>query len=279
MEHDSARRKAEEIAEQLRQEIVGGALEAGSKILAERELAGEFSTSRVTAREAVQMLEAEGLVVRHGAKGTFVAKKRGRTTVDRGREIPSELTFTISAPELRTSGSSLRVMERPGSKPYTKCLEQPALVVVSEEVAGHLKLPEGSLVLRCYRLQGADDQPYRLIESYHPSDLFGELLTVDIGDKPLFMWLQARHNLKVVRARESLIARLPERHEWSLLRISPHALVMEIERILVVEDTLRPIEWARVIAVAHLHKFAYEYVLDEGKEYGTINPAGHSLDT
>ena len=64
------------------------------------------------------------------------------------------------------------------------------------------------LVFKRYRLQLADGLPYRIIESYYPADLFGELLTTDIGDKPLFDWLQERHGLVVARAREELIARL-----------------------------------------------------------------------
>lgn len=276
MEQDGTQRKAEEIAELLRQQIMQGELPAGQKLWAERELAKRFETSRVTAREAVQMLEGEGLVVRHGAKGTFIAKIRDRITVDRGHEVPSDLTLSISALELRASGTSLKVMERTG--PYTKFLEQPGLVVAKGEVASDLKLSEGSLVLRCYRLQGVDDQPYRLIESYYPADLFGELLTVDIADKPLYTWLDERHHVGVVRAKESLISRLPQRNEWSLLRISPLALVIEVERMVKVKESGRPVEWTRVIAASHFHRFTYEYdIVDGGKEneYANINPVQH----
>ena len=84
------------------------------------------------------------------------------------------------------------------------------------------------------------------------------------------------------RAQEALISRLPQRNEWSLLRISPLALVVEVERTVVLKDTGRPVEWTRVIAASHFHRFTYEYdILDGGKEkeYGIINPAEHSSDT
>jgi GntR family transcriptional regulator, transcriptional repressor for pyruvate dehydrogenase complex len=69
---------------QLRELIEAGSLEAGQQLPSERELAEQLGVSRSSIREAVQLLEALGLVeIRHGA-GTFV-----REAVDRER-LPSE---------------------------------------------------------------------------------------------------------------------------------------------------------------------------------------------
>ena len=114
------------------------------------------------------------------------------------------------------------------------------------------------LVFKRYRLQLADGLPYRIIESYYPADLFGELLTTDIGDKPLFDWLQERHGLVVARAREELIARLATADERRLLQISPNAPVVAFNRT-VWADSDRPVEWAHIIAVAEFYTFSYEY--------------------
>lgn len=63
------------ILAQLEQMIVDGNLQAGQKLLPERELAKEFGVSRPSLREAVQKLEAKGLVVRKQGGGTFVSEK------------------------------------------------------------------------------------------------------------------------------------------------------------------------------------------------------------
>src|SRR5205807_68861 len=97
-------------------------------------------------------------------------------------------TSTVAASELRKSGSFIKDMERIGRKPQVQFLEQPALVAANAEIASHLHIQPGALVFRRYRLQTADNLPYRIIESYYPSDLFGELLTTDIGNQPLFAW-------------------------------------------------------------------------------------------
>ncbi len=140
-------------------------------------------------------------------------------------------------------------------------MEPPALVAPNEEVTEHLQLSTKELVLKRYRLQLADNLPYRLIESYYPSDLFSELLTTDIGTKPLFKWLQERHGLTATHAREVLIARPANSYERGQLRISLGAPVMALERT-VWADTGRIIEWAHITASATLYAFRYDYDIE-----------------
>lgn len=254
--------KAEEIAERLRQRITDGTFLTGTKLASERDLSVKFEVSRMTIRHAIEILEGEGLVARYPGRGTFVGGIRERVVMEKGREgrevqnKPKASSVTES--ELRMSGSFLKDMERLGRKPQVQFLEQPALVPSDAEIASHLNINKGTLVLKRYRLQTADNLPYRLIESYYPSDLFGELLTTDIGEKPLFVWLQEKHNLRVSRAKETLIARLATPRERQFLRISQNAPVIALDRT-VWAETNRPVEWAHIIAVAALYTFTYEY--------------------
>jgi len=260
--------KAEEIAAKLRAEITEGKMSAGTKLAAERELAQQFGVNRMTVRNALNILEGEGLIARYPVRGTFVTGIRERLLVDKGREVPASaaLASTVAASELRTSGSFLKDMERIGRKPRIQFLEQPALIAADDEIARHLEIPPGTLVLKRYRLQSADNLPYRIIESYYPSDLFGELLTINIGDQPLFAWLQERHGLRVVHAQEVLIARHATPTERQLLQISPNAPIVAIDRT-VLADTKRVVEWAHISAVAALYTFTYEYdILDWNQE-------------
>jgi len=59
---------------QLERMIIEGNLLPGEKLLPERELAKKFDVSRPSLREAVQKLEAKGLVTRKQGGGTFVSK-------------------------------------------------------------------------------------------------------------------------------------------------------------------------------------------------------------
>jgi len=75
----SVTRASSSIADQIRQAIVTGKLEQGSRLPPERELAEQFGVSRVTVRDALRALEAMGLLeVRVGARGgAFVTVPSG----------------------------------------------------------------------------------------------------------------------------------------------------------------------------------------------------------
>ena len=65
-----------QIQAQLTGEIVQG--RADAKLASERELAARFDCTRVTLREALQQLEAEGLIYRENRRGWFVTPQRIR---------------------------------------------------------------------------------------------------------------------------------------------------------------------------------------------------------
>ena len=64
---------ADIILAQLETMIIEGSLQPGEKLLPERELALQFEVSRPSLREAIQKLEAKGLVTRKQGGGTFVS--------------------------------------------------------------------------------------------------------------------------------------------------------------------------------------------------------------
>ncbi|MFK0159624.1 FadR/GntR family transcriptional regulator [Streptomyces sp. NPDC090499] len=68
-------RVADQIVEDLRAQILSGALPDGSRLPAERELAAYYDVSPPTAREAVRVLTAMGLVnTRNGSRATVTAQ-------------------------------------------------------------------------------------------------------------------------------------------------------------------------------------------------------------
>lgn len=66
------RKISDVILERLEQLIVEGSFAPGQKLPPERELAKQFDVSRPSLREAIQKLEAKGLVSRKQGGGTFV---------------------------------------------------------------------------------------------------------------------------------------------------------------------------------------------------------------
>lgn len=64
----------EQVAEQIRSGIAGGAHPPGSRLPSERDLAQRLGVSRPAVREAIGALQNEGLVVTRPGSGTYVAE-------------------------------------------------------------------------------------------------------------------------------------------------------------------------------------------------------------
>ena len=66
------------IAEELKEAIEGGQYGHGHRLPAERDLASHYRASRTTVREALALLETEGMVIRKVGSGTFVNRPAAR---------------------------------------------------------------------------------------------------------------------------------------------------------------------------------------------------------
>jgi DNA-binding LacI/PurR family transcriptional regulator len=64
-----------DLAHDLMREIAGRSLEIGDRLGTEQELSERYRLSRVTVRQALELLENEGYVLRKRALGTFVARE------------------------------------------------------------------------------------------------------------------------------------------------------------------------------------------------------------
>ena len=91
-------RASSSIVDQIRAAILGGKLPKGERLPPERELAEQFSVSRVTVRDALRALEAMGLIeVRVGARGgAFVTAPTGSVV---GQTMSDMMLMEVVTPE------------------------------------------------------------------------------------------------------------------------------------------------------------------------------------
>lgn len=81
-------RAADVLADQLRLRMFGGTITPGQHLPSERALVEQTGLGRASVREALRMLEAQGLVDRKlGRSGGWIARQPGHTSVSRSIEV------------------------------------------------------------------------------------------------------------------------------------------------------------------------------------------------
>lgn len=65
-----------QVADDIRQQITDGTLQAGDRIPSEAELMEDYGVSRIVIRNAMEVVQNEGLVIKQQGRGTFVREQR-----------------------------------------------------------------------------------------------------------------------------------------------------------------------------------------------------------
>ncbi|MFD8974696.1 GntR family transcriptional regulator [Streptomyces sp. NPDC059593] len=111
------------IAADLRTQITTGHLEAGARLPSEPRLAAQYKVSTPTLRNALALLQAEGLIEKIHGKGNFVRHPLRRLTYTRGRLTPdTDLHFTIRTTNLRARGDLITLLKVPSRTPLPEFL-------------------------------------------------------------------------------------------------------------------------------------------------------------
>jgi DNA-binding GntR family transcriptional regulator len=136
----------------LRRAVITGGYEPGSKLPNEDALAGRFSVSRATIREAVRGLVEEGYLVRRQGSGTFVtARPLLRNSLD-------------------TNFSYTAYLESTGVRAGRRILGIGTLPA-DDDVAEHLRIDVGAPVVELTRVRTADDRPAVYSVDRMPADV------------------------------------------------------------------------------------------------------------
>lgn len=100
----SARAKSELdsqlIYQELKTGIMDGAYAAGSRLPTERALAEHFDAARNSVRKTLNLLEDEGLIIRHVGRGTFVRSTLAQDEFTLAELLEARLLFEPNLPDL-----------------------------------------------------------------------------------------------------------------------------------------------------------------------------------
>jgi transcriptional regulator with XRE-family HTH domain len=124
------------------------------------------------------------------------------------------------------------------------------------DVAAILGLAPGEQALKRTQIQNIDGTPSRVITSWMPIDLFGNI--VDYGGKPLFEMLEKMKGIYAVKVEERIRTSSMTAELSNLLNTDPGEGVLEIQRV-VHADIGRVLEVSFIAATGMLWELAYTY--------------------
>ncbi|MBI3625603.1 MAG: GntR family transcriptional regulator [Candidatus Rokubacteria bacterium] len=200
-----------QIAESLRERIQGGTLARGGRLANQRALAREFGVALMTLRQALELLEKDGLIRRRHGLGTFVASRSIDYDILHFRTFAGDLSARGEVVETHFLGSQFMAPDR--------------------RVSQGLGLPEGEAVFVLDRLRLVDQRPMSYQRSFLPASIGREVAKADLAVTPLRNVLRFKLGIEVIRARETVYAVTLRRQEASRLGCPPGSPAFRSERI------------------------------------------------
>ncbi|NOH95694.1 phosphonate utilization transcriptional regulator PhnR [Vibrio sp. 99-70-13A1] len=143
------------------EQIESGMLSSRQKLPAERKLAESFDTTRVTLREALSLLEAEGKIYREDRRGWFIS--------------PSPLRYD---PTQTLNFTNMALSQ--DRKPKTELVSAKSMLATKQAV-NLLKLPPFSDVYKVDRVRYLEDRPVVFVTNFIRPELFPNLLDHDLS--------------------------------------------------------------------------------------------------
>ena len=246
---ETPRARYQQIADDLRERIRQGAYRPGDRLPSHPQLSEEYGVSRTLAKQATDILVAEGLARAEQGRGVVVlaapVAKRVRT-ID--RDYRSDTSRSSFADELRKAGL----------EPRTKLVRRTAIKPPAR-IAEHLGIGTDEEVVVRERLMWAGDKPVQIATSYIPMRYAGspDIALPDTGPSGIYARLAARGYGPVVFT-EDIEVRGATKDEAAFLEIPIGESVYEVLRT-AIDPEERKVETCANVLAAKQWRLTYRW--------------------
>jgi GntR family transcriptional regulator len=215
-----------QIAEGISALLASGVFPPGYILPPERVLCEQFGISRMTLRQAMSLLDREGLIDSRRGMGTVVTHSRLRKQQQELRSFSEEI---------RERGG------RPESRLISMELASPA-----PAVRDFFELREHQKVYEIQRLRLDDGEPLALELARIPERLCPGLERFDLVRTSLYQILEQSYGLRLESCSEEISAEIPNLQYRKLLALPRNTAVLVVNRKTYSEDG-RPVEFTRSV--------------------------------
>ena len=200
-----------QIAEELREKITDGEYIDSEKLPSETSLANKMGVSRTTIREAVGILEKDGLVDRIHGVGTIITR--------------SNIPVSGGAERLKSFTESIKDLDMKPGTSYRNFHWEKA----DKKIAEALDVEVGFLIAVIERVRTGDDKPMMYTVDKLPVSIVGENFTIGEMGESLFVYLREERNIDLSYSELQLRAIAAEDEVAEKLKLSSEAPVLAAE--------------------------------------------------
>jgi GntR family transcriptional regulator len=205
-----------QIAEGIGELLRTGTLPPGYVLPPERVLCEQFGISRMTLRQAMGLLDREGLIESRRGRGTVVTPTRLRKQQQELKSFSEEIRDRGGRPESRLISLELAT---PG-----------------ESVRNFFELREQQKVYEIQRLRLKDGEPLALELVRIPERLCPGLERFDVAKSSLYQILEESYGLRLENCVEEISAEVPTSKLRTLLALPKNVAVLVLNRKTFAED-------------------------------------------
>jgi GntR family transcriptional regulator len=209
-----------QVAGALRRRIEMGEWQPGDQISTLLELEAEFQVARVTVRQAVELLEQEGLVMRQQGRGTYVSER-----VNDKRWLKLETTWEALISGIKDNVPQFIKVDAP--PPFPKLRE--------DEGEGRFELADEYAYLRS--VQNKDGEPYGVVNLHLARHIFEQKKSAFLKHAALPV-LAALEGVQIKHAHQTVVIGTADRETADLLNMSLSAPIAECRCVVADENNV-----------------------------------------
>ena len=199
-----------QIASALRHLLRSGHIAAGAALPPEQVLARQFKISRMTMRQANDVLEREGLIERQRGRGTFAVQNRLVKQEQETRSFSEDIRRRGGVPSSRLV--SFRTIES------------------SAAIAADFGIAAGDPIYVIDRVRLADGIPMALESVQIPVSRCPNLERFNIIDHSLYQIFEENYGIELARSEEEISAIAPNKNHRKMLQLPPNGAVLLVKR-------------------------------------------------
>jgi GntR family transcriptional regulator len=228
-----------QVYESIKEKIQSGELKELDKLPSERKLCNDYNVSRITIREALELLEAERYIRREHGKGSYVLGNQYNQMLDNLYSFKDEIV-------------------KKGDKPSTIMLGIER-ISTTPALQSKMGLEEYQEVYALQRLRLANDRPLMYEVSYLPVRFCEGLDRFDFNEVSLYETLHKHYGLQIVHAYENLSATNISKEQAQHLDTPAGESCMFLERYSYIEDD-NIIEYTETIVKGRDYKYTVKLI-------------------